>query len=274
MVPRMTVSISTSTLGPRRYRAMNWIGLWTLYSKEVRRFASVATQTVLAPMVTTLLFLAVFVLALGHAVDKVGDVAYMTFLAPGLIMMAIAQNAFANTSSSILISKIQGNIVDLLMPPLSPLERTIGLAGGGLTRGLVVGIATWLAMLPFVPMSIVHPLYVVFHAVMASLMMALIGVLAGVWAEKFDHMAAITNFVVTPAAFLSGAFYSAQRLPEFWQGVAHANPLFYMIDGFRYGFIGHADGSLGAGIAVMLALNAVLLWLTHRLFAAGYHLKA
>jgi len=189
-------------------------------------------------------------------------------------MMAIAQNAFANTSSSILISKIQGNIVDLLMPPLSPLERTIGLAGGGLTRGLVVGIATWLAMLPFVPMTIAHPLYVVFHAVMASLMMALIGVLAGVWAEKFDHMAAITNFVVTPAAFLSGAFYSAQRLPEFWQQVAHANPLFYMIDGFRYGFIGHADGSLGAGIAVMLALNAFLLWLTHRLFAAGYHLKA
>jgi ABC-2 type transport system permease protein len=262
------------SLTPRHYRTINWVGLATLYMKEVRRFMSVATQTILAPMVTTLLFLAVFVLALGHAVDKVAGEPYMAFLAPGLIMMAITQNAFANTSSSILISKIQGNIVDLLMPPLTPLERTIGMAGGGLTRGLVVGIATWVAMMPFVPVSIAHPGFILFHAVMASLLMSLVGVLAGVWAEKFDHMAAITNFIVTPAAFLSGTFYSAQRLPEFWQGVAHANPLFYMIDGFRYGFIGHADGSLTAGILVLLGSNAVLLWLTHRLFATGYHLKA
>jgi ABC-2 type transport system permease protein len=198
----------------------------------------------------------------------------MSFLAPGLIMMAITQNAFANTSSSILISKLQGNIVDLLMPPLTPLERLIGLAGGGLTRGLVVGVATWVAMLPFVQVQMAHPGFVLYHAIMASLMMSLIGMLAGVWAEKFDHMAAITNFVVTPAAFLSGAFYSAARLPEFWQGVAHANPLFYMIDGFRYGFIGHADGSLAAGILVMLGFNIFLIALSWRLFAIGYHLKA
>jgi ABC-2 type transport system permease protein len=261
-------------LAPRHYRTVNWVGLQTLYLKEVRRFMSVATQTILAPMVTTLLFLAVFVLALGHAVDRVAGEPYMAFLAPGLIMMAITQNAFANTSSSILISKIQGNIVDLLMPPLTPLERTIGLAGGGLTRGLVVGVATWVAMAPFVPISIAHPGFILFHAVMASLLMSLVGVLAGVWAEKFDHMAAITNFIVTPAAFLSGTFYSAERLPAFWQGVAHANPLFYMIDGFRYGFIGHADGSLTAGILVLLGANAVLLWVTHRLFVTGYHLKA
>jgi ABC-2 type transport system permease protein len=262
------------TLAPRHYRTVNWVGLQTLYLKEVRRFMTVATQTILAPMVTTLLFLAVFVLALGHAVDTVAGEPYMSFLAPGLIMMAITQNAFANTSSSILISKIQGNIVDLLMPPLTPLERTIGLAGGGLTRGLVVGVATWVAMAPFVPVSIAHLGFILFHAVMASLLMSLVGVLAGVWAEKFDHMAAITNFIVTPAAFLSGTFYSAERLPPFWQGVAHANPLFYMIDGFRYGFIGHADGSLTAGVLVLLGANAVLLWLTHRLFATGYHLKA
>ena len=262
------------TLGPRHYRTINWVGLWTLYMKEVRRFMSVATQTILAPMVTTLLFLAVFVLALGHAVDQVAGEPYVAFLAPGLIMMAITQNAFANTSSSILISKIQGNIVDLLMPPLTPLERTVGLAGGGLTRGLMVGVATWVAMLPFVPVSLAHPGFILFHAVMASLLMSLVGVLVGVWAEKFDHMAAITNFVVTPAAFLSGTFYSAERLPAFWQSVAHANPLFYLIDGFRYGFIGHADGSLTAGILVLLGANAVLLWLTHRLFATGYHLKA
>jgi ABC-2 type transport system permease protein len=262
------------TLSPRHYPTINWVGLATLYMKEVRRFMSVATQTILAPMVTTLLFLAVFVLALGHAVDQVAGEPYRAFLAPGLIMMAITQNAFANTSSSILISKIQGNIVDLLMPPLTPLERTIGMAGGGLTRGIVVGIATWVAMVPFVPVEVAHPFFILFHALMASLFMSLVGVLAGVWAEKFDHMAAITNFVVTPAAFLSGTFYSAARLPEFWQTVAHINPLFYMIDGFRYGFIGHADGSLTAGIFVMLGANAVLLWLTHRLFATGYHLKA
>jgi ABC-2 type transport system permease protein len=262
------------TLSPRHYPTINWVGLATLYMKEVRRFMSVATQTILAPMVTTLLFLAVFVLALGHAVDQVAGEPYRAFLAPGLIMMAITQNAFANTSSSILISKIQGNIVDLLMPPLTPLERTIGMAGGGLTRGIVVGIATWVAMVPFVPVEVAHPFFILFHALMASLFMSLVGVLAGVWAEKFDHMAAITNFVVTPAAFLSGTFYSAARLPPFWQDVAHMNPLFYMIDGFRYGFIGHADGSLTAGIFVMLGANAVLLWLTHRLFATGYHLKA
>lgn len=262
------------SLAPRHYSTINWIGLQTLYMKEVRRFMTVATQTILAPMVTTLLFLAVFVLALGHGVDLVAGEPYMTFLAPGLIMMAITQNAFANTSSSILISKIQGNIVDLLMPPLTPLERTIGMAGGGLTRGIVVGIATWVAMLPFVPIGIAHPWFILFHALAASLFMSLVGVLAGVWAEKFDHMAAITNFIVTPAAFLSGTFYSAERLPPFWQKVAHMNPLFYMIDGFRYGFIGHADGSLLAGILVLLGANGVLMWLTHRLFATGYHLKA
>jgi ABC-2 type transport system permease protein len=261
-------------LAPRHYSTVNWVGLQTLYMKEVRRFMSVATQTILAPMVTTLLFLAVFVLALGHAVDKVAGEPYMAFLAPGLIMMAITQNAFANTSSSILISKIQGNIVDLLMPPLTPLERTVGLAGGGLTRGLVVGVATWVAMVPVVPVGLAHPGFILFHAVMASLLMSLVGVLAGVWAEKFDHMAAITNFIVTPAAFLSGTFYSAERLPPLWQGVAHANPLFYMIDGFRYGFIGHADGSLAAGLLVMIAVNAALALLAWRAFAVGYKLKA
>jgi ABC-2 type transport system permease protein len=259
---------------PRHYSTVNWVGLHTLYVKEVRRFMTVATQTILAPMVTTLLFLAVFVLALGHAVDRVAGAPYMAFLAPGLIMMAITQNAFANTSSSILISKLQGNIVDLLMPPLTPLERAVGLAAGGLTRGIVVGIATFVAMVPFVPVTAAHPAFILFHALMASLLMSLVGIIAGVWAEKFDHMAAITNFIVTPAAFLSGTFYSAERLPPLWQHVAHMNPLFYMIDGFRYGFIGHADGSLIAGIFVLLGANAALMWLTHRLFASGFHLKA
>jgi ABC-2 type transport system permease protein len=219
---------------PIRFGPVNWVGLGALYMKEVRRFLVVATQTILAPMVTTLLFLAIFVLALGGSVRHVDGVPYSEFLAPGLVMMAITQNAFANTSSSILIAKIQGNIVDFLMPPLSPLERLSGIALGGLTRGLVVGLTTGLAMLPFIAIQVQHPFFVLFHAINASLLLSLIGLLTGIWSEKFDHLAGITNFIITPLAFLSGTFYSAEHLPVFWQWIAHLNPFFYMIDGFRY----------------------------------------
>jgi ABC-2 type transport system permease protein len=259
---------------PRRIGAVNWVGLWTLYAKEVRRFVKVATQTVLAPLVTTLLFLAIFSLALGRASATVGGVPYLQFLAPGLIMMAMVQNAFANTSSSIIIAKIQGNIVDVLMPPLSAGELTLGFAAGGVSRGLMVGIAVTIAMAVVTPFG-VHSLgFVAFHAVAASLLLSLIGILAGIWADKFDHLAAVTNFVVTPLAFLSGTFYSIERLPGAWQLVAHLNPFFYMIDGFRYGFIGHADGSLAIGVAVMTGANIVLALLVWRLFAIGWKLKA
>jgi len=266
--------IMSRTLAPRRYGTVNWIGLWTLYRKEVRRFWTVATQTVLAPMVTTLLFLAVFVLALGRGANAVGGVSYMEFLAPGLIMMAMTQNAFANTSSSLLIAKIQGNIVDLLMPPLSPVETTLALALGGLTRGIVVGVATAAAIWVFVPLGVADPFFLVFHAVMASLMLAQIGVLAGIACDKFDHLAGITNFVVTPLAFLSGTFYSTERLPEIAQILAHLNPFFYMIDGFRYGMIGHADGSLLLGIVTLTGVNAALLLINYRGFKTGWRLKA
>ena len=250
------------------------MGLWTLYVKEVRRFAKVATQTVVAPVVTTLLFLAIFTLALGGDSRRLGGVPFPEFLAPGLVMMAMVQNAFANTSSSILISKIQGNIVDMLMPPLSPGELTLAFAAGGVTRGLLVGLAVALAIAAFVPMEIQDPLPVLFHATAASLMLSLIGILAGIWSDKFDHMAAITNFVITPFAFLSGTFYSIKRLPESWQLAAHFDPFFYMIDGFRYGFIGHADASLALG-AIVLVLADLLLWiLVYVWFRRGYKLKA
>ena len=257
----------------RRFGPVNWIGLQTLYLKEVRRFLKVATQTVLAPLVTTLLFLAIFSLALGRAVQSVGGVSFALFLAPGLIMMAMVQNAFANTSSTLVIAKVQGNIVDLLMPPLTPGELTLGLAAGGLTRGLVVGAVIWGAFALLLPIQVHDLFFVLFHAVAASLMMSLLGVLGGLWSEKFDHIAAVTNFVITPFAFLSGAFYSTERLPEFWRMLAHLNPFFYMIDGIRYGFIGHADGSLAAGIVVLLAANAFLYWLRLGLFAIGYKLR-
>ncbi len=259
---------------PRRIGAVNWLGLWTLYVKEVQRFMAVATQTIAAPMVTTLLFLAVFTLALGRAVEVVNGVPFAQFLAPGLVMMAMVQNAFANTASSLVISKVQGNIVDILMPPLSPAELTIGIALGGTTRGLVVGLATLAGMWAFVPFGIHNAAFVLFHAFAASLMLALLGMIGGIWAEKFDHMAAVTNFVITPFAFLSGTFYSIQRLPAFFQSLAHANPFFYMIDGFRYGFTGVTDTAPMLGVAVMVTIDTLLAVICWRLFVAGYKLKA
>ncbi|WP_422368847.1 ABC transporter permease [Pelagibius sp.] len=266
-------TVSPAALSVRRLGLVNWRGLWTLYMKEVRRFLNVFTQTLLAPMVTTLLFLAIFTLALGGGGRQVGGVDFAVFLGPGLIMMAMVQNSFANTSSSLVIAKVQGNIVDILMPPLSATELTLGISAGGVTRGLMVGAAVGLGMWLFVPLQIHAPLFILYHALMASLMLALLGMIGGIWSEKFDHIAAVTNFVITPFSFLSGTFYSIERLPPIWQTVAHFNPFFYMIDGFRYGFIGHADGSLGTGLVVMALFNLFLWAVAHRMLASGYRLK-
>jgi ABC-2 type transport system permease protein len=255
-------------------RYSNMLGLWTLYWREVRRFAKVHNQTILAPVVTTLLFLAIFALALGRSVEHVAGVPFREFLAPGLIMMAIAQNAFANTSSSIIIAKVQGNIVDTLMPPLTAHELTLGIAMGGVTRGVIVGVVVALAIEVFVRLHIHDPGAILYHGVMASLMLSLIGIAGGVWADKFDQIAAVTNFVITPLSFLSGTFYSIERLPPAFRYIAHVNPFFYMIDGFRYGFIGHADVSPALGAVVMAAVNAGLWLLCWRMFARGYKLKA
>ena len=253
--------------------AVNWLGLWSLYLKEIRRFAKVATQTVISPLVTTFLYLVIFSLALGRSLPQLGGVSYAQFLVPGLIMMAMAQNAFANTSSSLVISKVQGNIVDLLMPPLNAAELTLGLAAGGLTRGLAVGLTSGIVVRIFLPFGIHDWFFVVFDAAAASLMLSFLGILAGLWAEKFDQMAAVTNFVITPLSFLSGAFYSTERLPDFWRHVAHLNPFFYMIDGFRYGFIGHADGSLAAGTVVLAGADLLLGIAAWQLIARGYKLR-
>ncbi|MGO8915380.1 MAG: ABC transporter permease [Stellaceae bacterium] len=258
----------------RHFGAVNWLGFWTLYLREVRRFLKVSMQTVAAPVVTTLLFLAIFLLALGGQQRHIGDISYAEFLAPGLIMMAMVQNAFANTSSSLMIAKVQGNIVDVLMPPLSPAELTWGFALGGVTRGVLVGVVVAGAMALFVPLHLYDPAFILFHAFAASLLLSLLGLLGGIWADKFDHIAAVTNFIITPLSFLSGTFYSIERLPAPWHGVALANPFFYMIDGFRYGFTGHADGPVWTGAAVMLAVNLALLALCHVLIARGYKLKA
>jgi ABC-2 type transport system permease protein len=257
-----------------RIGRVNWIGLRTLYLKEVQRFVKVATQTLLAPVVTTLLFLAVFSLALGGAARQVGGVPFIEFLAPGLIMMAIAQNSFANTASSVLISKVQGSIVDMLMPPVSAGEFTLAYVLAGATRGVCVGIVVALAMLPFAGFGIAHAWAIVYYAVAASLMLSLLGLLGGLWADKFDHMAAVTNFVITPLAFLSGTFYSIERLPTLFHRIALANPFFFMIDGFRYGFIGHADGTIWAGAAALAAIDAAFWLLCLLLVRRGYKLKS
>jgi ABC-2 type transport system permease protein len=253
---------------------LNLIGLWTLYLKEVRRFLKVPGQTLLAPVVTTLMFLLIFALALGRSGRTIEGLPFLQFLAPGLIMMAVIQNAFANTSSSILIGKIQGNIVDLLMPPLRPGELMFGLVAGGVTRGLVVAAVVTLAMLPAVSLGIAHPLLVLFYALSGSLMLALLGLLGGLWAEKFDQMATVTNFVITPLSFLSGTFYSIAQLPGPFLVAAHLNPFFYLIDGLRFGFTGHADGSIVIGAIAVSAVNLALWLLTHALIARGYRLKA
>ena len=260
-------------LTTRRIGPINWIGLRTLYVKEVRRFLKVYSQTILAPAVTTLIFMTIFALALGGAVRTIGDVPFMIFLAPGLVMMAIVQNSFANTSSTIMIGKVQGCIVDVLMPPLSPSELTLAFAMGGVSRGVLVAIVTATAMSVYVPLAIYDYAALIFYALAASMMLSLMGLIAGIWAEKFDSMAAVTNFMITPLAFLSGTFYSVERLPEPWFTVSQINPFFYMIDGFRYAFIGHADGSLLIGILILAISNALLWFTVRRMFVNGYKLK-
>jgi ABC-2 type transport system permease protein len=268
----LAVGPGTTTFGT--LGDINVIGLWTLYAKEVRRFLKVVTQTVMAPLVTTLVFLAIFSLALGAGRPAVEGVAFIDFLAPGLVVMAIVQNAFANTSSSIMIAKVQGNIVDYLMPPLSAGELLFGVVMGGVTRGMLVGAVVWIGMLPFVAMQPAHLWAILYFSLMASLLLSILGFLAALWAEKFDHMAAVTNFVITPLSFLSGTFYSINRLPEVFHGVALANPFFHMIDGVRYGFTDHSDGNVLLGALFLALVNGALWFLALRLVRLGYKLKA
>ena len=258
----------------RKLDPVNWLGLWTLIGKETKRFWKVYPQTVVAPVVTTLLYYTVFALALGGATRMIGDIPYLSFLAPGLIMMSMAQNAFANTSSSIVISKVQGNIVDVLMPPLSALELTIGFTVGGVVRGLAVGMVSIITLTFWADLPLHHPGFVIYYALMGSMMLSLLGVVGGLWSEKFDHMATVQNFIILPATFLSGTFYSADRLPGYWKLLCHLNPFFYMIDGFRYGFIGVSDGTLGTGIILLAVSNVVLLAVAYRMLATGYKIKS
>ena len=256
-------------------KGVNTGGLATLYIKEVRRFFKVHTQTVWAPAVTTLLYLVIFTVALGRSGRTVMGVPFADFLAPGLIVMAMMQNAFANSSFSLLVGKIQGNIVDYLMPPLSTGELIAGLVGASVTRALLVGGAVWLAMLvwPGVSVDVRQPGLVLWFGLMGSVLLAFLGLLTSVWAEKFDHAAAVSNFVVTPLSLLSGTFYSVDQLSPAWAAVSHANPFFYVISGFRAGFLGTSDSPLLVGGIMLLALNIALWALCYALLKSGWKIK-
>jgi len=261
-------------MGERRFGAVNWLGLATLVRREVQRFLSVWTQTVVAPVATAGLFMLVFTLAFGRGREGLAGVPFEVFLAPGIVMMQVIQNAFANTSSSLIIAKIQGNIVDTLMPPLSPGELLVGYVAGGVARGAVCAAAIAAILFPVVGAGLAHPLWALWFVLSASVLLSLIGLLAAIQADKFDQLAVITNFVVTPLSFLSGTFYSIRQLPDAFQALSHVNPFFYVIDGFRYATIGVSDSSPWVGFAVTLALNAVLWWATWALLRRGYKLKS
>jgi ABC-2 type transport system permease protein len=269
----------TLPFGARRFGAVNWLGLQTLIEKEIRRFMKVSFQTIFAPLVSTVLFLLVFIQAFGRQQAEIHGVPYVEFLAPGLIMMAILTNAFANSSSSIIIGKVQGSIVDVLMPPLSAGELMTAFLAGAAARGLLVGFVTALTSAAFMamsdaPMSVTHVWALVYFGLSASLMFGFAGIIGGVWADKFDQLAVVQNFAITPLTFLSGTFYAITSLPQPFLALSYANPVFYLIDGFRYGFTGAHEASLTTGVLVTLSLNAALGAWSYALFRSGYKLKS
>ena len=254
---------------------VNWVGLWTLYSREVLRFTKIALQTLVAPMITSVLFLMVFSVAVGDHASFAGNVDFTNFLIPGLVMMSVLQNAFANTSTSLVVSKVQGNIVDLLMPPLGPGELLVGLALAGMTRGFCVGVVTAATLMLIGGITVPTDIGIVLlFLILGSFMMSFTGILAGIWATKFDGLAAITNFVIQPMTFLSGTFYSIDRLPQPFDDIAGYNPVFYAIDGFRYGMIGIADRPVLVSVGGLLVANLLLGLLCYKALHSGYRLKS
>ena len=261
-------------IGVRRFGLINWIGAWTLYKKEVLRFLVVWIQTIFSPLVSSLLFLLVLSLAIGAERGEVLGVPFITFLAPGLISMQVIQQAFSHSSSSFMIGKIQGNIVDILYAPLSPAEVTLLISFASVTRSVLIAIVSIITFKLIIDIQITNYLYLIVFTFLSSFILGNIGIIAGLWAEKFDHMATVTNFVIIPLSFLSGTFYTIDRLPEFLQTISKANPFFYMIDGFRYSFLGKADGSIMIGLIYLSILSIVSWFITYLLYKKGYKLKS
>jgi ABC-2 type transport system permease protein len=261
-------------IGSRRFGLINWVGAWTLYKKEVLRFLIVWIQTIFSPLISSLLFLLVLSLAIGADRGDILGVPFITFLAPGLISMQVIQQSFSHSSSSFMIGKIQGNILDLLYAPLSAAEVTVSISLAAVTRSVMIAAVSIIVFKLIIKIEITNYLLLVIFTLLSSFILGNIGIIAGLWAEKFDHMATVTNFVIVPLSFLSGTFYSIDRLPEFLQIVSKANPFFYMIDGFRYSFIGQADGSITIGLVYLTILSVVSWFITYLLYKNGYKIKS
>ncbi|WP_313136043.1 ABC transporter permease [Paracoccus jeotgali] len=260
-------------MGARRFGRVNWLGLYTLALREIARFMSVWQQTVFAPLMTAGLFVTVFTVALGRGDREVMGLPYLAFLGPGILMMSVIQNAFANTSSSMISSKMQGNIIDTLMPPLSPGEILTGYLIGAVARAGLVAVSIGAGMALLLGQLPQNPLWAVLFVLLAAVLMGGLGLVGGIIAQKFDQMAVITNFIVTPLSFLSGTFYSIQALPPVFYAISHINPIFYLIDGARYGFTGVSDADPVLGLAVSAGCAAAVSALAWALLRSGYRLK-
>jgi len=257
----------------KKFGNINWIGFWTLYKKEIFRFLKVAIQTIISPLVTSLLFLMVLSLSIGN--DKVGALGFpfITFLAPGLIAMQIIQQAFSHTSSSIMIGKIQGNIVDVLYAPLSPTEVTLATILAAVSRSIIIAVFSIIVFSFIVNLQFYNFYYIFLYTFLGAFILGALGFIVGLWAEKFDNMASATNFIIIPLSFLSGTFYSIEKLPNVLQEISKWNPFFYMIDGFRYGFLGVSDGSLKFGLLYLIVLSFLSWYVSYILFKKGYKIK-
>ncbi|MCO5100782.1 MAG: ABC transporter permease [Burkholderiaceae bacterium] len=257
----------------RKAAGFSWLGFHTLFRKELLRFYKVGFQTIGAPVLTSLLYLLIFSHVLEERVEVYRDVRYTAFLLPGLVMMSVLQNSFANSSSSLIQSKITGNVVFVLLTPLSHREMYAAYVLAAMVRGLVVGSGVFLVTAWFTRLSFHSPAWILSFAVLGSAILGTMGLIAGIWAEKFDQIAAFQNFIVMPATFLSGVFYSVKSLPPFWQTLSHLNPFFYMVDGFRYGFFGVSDIAPGISFVVVAAMLAAASAVALRLLASGYRLR-
>ena len=261
-------------IGVRRFGKVNWIGFYTLYVKEVSRFLIVWAQTLLSPLVSSLLFLSVLTLALGNDRGDVLGYSFISFLAPGLIVMSIVQQSFSHSVSSLMIGKIQGNIIDTLLAPLSAIEVTLAIIFAAVTRGLVILIISILVFSLIVEIHIYSIFYIFIGAFLGTFILGALGFITGLWAEKFDHTATITNFIITPLSFLSGVFYSIERLPDFFQSVSKINPFFYIIDICRFGFLGASDGSISIGLVYLTILSIIVWLISYYLYKIGYKIKS
>ena len=261
-------------IGIKKFSLINWIGFKSLWFKECNRFIIVWQQTLLSPLVSSLLFLSVLALALGNNRGDVFGYSFISFLAPGLIAMSILTQSFSHSVSSLMIAKIQGNIVDMLYAPLSPFEVSMAIILAAITRSFLIAIISIIVFSLIVEMPITNILFIFLFGFLSAFILGSLGFITGLWAEKFDHTATVTNFVITPLSFLSGVFYSIDKLPNFFQIISHINPFFYMIDGFRYGFLGVSDGSIKIGIIYLTLLSFVMGFIAYYLYKIGYKIKS